>query len=275
MFNFLTKLTNLQQRLLVGVIGATIIIAGICLNQWSYLFVFFVISIFSLFEFHNLVNAAGYPTNKYVGVFLGLTLLFLSFFVVTGYLKPSYYLFFFALVFIVFFIELFQTHEKPFERTAFSFLAMVYTALPYALLNYIVFRSGQYDYKLTLGIFCLLWANDTGGYFGGRFLGKHKLYERISPKKTWEGSFSGGVFSILTAVALHYFFPQMTLFTWIGLSLIIVVVGSMGDLVESQLKRSLNIKDSGSTLPGHGGFLDRFDGLIISLPFIVVYFELI
>ncbi len=275
MFNFLAKMTNLQQRLLVGVAGATIIISGICLNQWTYLFVIFVISIISLMEFHSLVNSAGIATNKFVGVLLGLILMFGSFFVAAGYLKPSFYLFFFALTFILFFIELFQTHDKPFERTAFSFLAIVYTALPYSLLNYVVFRSGEYNFRIILGILFLLWANDTGGYFGGRFLGKHKLYERISPKKTWEGSISGALFSIAIAFVLRYFFPEFNIWTWIGLSLVIVIAGSMGDLVESQLKRSLSIKDSGTSLPGHGGFLDRFDGLIISLPFIVVYFELL
>ncbi len=271
----LSKLSNLQQRLLVGAAGATIIISGIRINQWTYLFIFFVITIFSLLEFHSLVNSAGIQTNKWLGTILGLTLLIGSFFVVTNYLKPSFYLFFFALAFLLFFVELFQTHEKPFERMAFAFLAIVYTSLPYALLNYVVFKSGVYDYKIILGIFLLLWANDTGGYFGGRFMGKHKLYERISPKKTWEGSISGGVFSILIALVLNYFFPIYGIWTWIGLSLIIVIAGSLGDLVESQLKRSLSIKDSGSSLPGHGGFLDRFDGLIISLPFVVVYFELL
>ena len=275
MFNFLSKMSNLQQRLLVGIFGAAFIISGICVSQWSYLFVIFCISIFSLIEFHNLLNSAGISTNKFVSVLLGLILLLGSFFVSEGYLKYTFYLFFVALAFIVFFIELFQTHDKPFERIAYSFLSVVYTVLPYALLNYVVFRSGQYDFRIILGILFLIWANDTGGYFGGRYLGKHKLYERISPKKTWEGSISGALLSLVIAFALHHFFPGFSIAIWIGLSLIIVVAGSLGDLVESQLKRSLSIKDSGSSIPGHGGFLDRFDGLIIALPFIVVYFELL
>jgi phosphatidate cytidylyltransferase len=275
MFNFLNKMSNLQQRIVVGFAGAASIITGICLNQWSYGLLFFIICFFSLREFHSLVNSTGVMTNKIVGVVLGLTLYLASFLVVTGYLKPSVYIFFFALAFLLFFIELFQTNEKPFERTAFSFLAIVYTALPYALLNYIVIRSGQYNLKIIVGILLLLWANDTGGYFGGRFLGKHKLYERISPKKTWEGSISGALLSLIISYLLYYFFHEFSLVVWMGLSLIIVVAGSLGDLVESQLKRSLSIKDSGSSIPGHGGFLDRFDGLIVSIPFIAVYFELL
>lgn len=268
-------MSNLQQRLIVGFAGAAAIIAGICLSQWSYFLLFFVICFISLREFHGLVNSAGISTNKFFGTLLGIVLYAGTFLVVTGYLKPSAYIFFFVLAFLLFMIELFQSYDKPFERTAFSFLAIVYTALPYALLHYAVFRGGVYHYEVILGILLLLWANDTGGYFGGRFLGKHKLYERISPKKTWEGSISGAIFSLVIAGCLYHFFHTFSLPVWIGLSLVIVVAGSLGDLVESQLKRSLSIKDSGSSIPGHGGFLDRFDGLIVSLPFIVAYFELL
>ncbi len=268
-------MNNLQQRLIVGFAGAAGIITGVCLNQWSYFVLFFIICFFSLREFHALVNSAGVITNKFLGILLGMTLYTGTFLVVTGYLRSSNYLFFFALVFILFLVELFQMHDKPFERTAFSFLAIIYTALPYALLHYVVFKYGNYSYEIILGILLLLWANDTGGYFGGRFLGKHKLYERISPKKTWEGSFSGALLSLMIAGGLSYYFGIFGLPVWVGLSLIIVVAGSLGDLVESQLKRSLSIKDSGSSIPGHGGFLDRFDGLIVSIPFIVAYFELL
>jgi phosphatidate cytidylyltransferase len=275
MSNFLSSMNNLQQRLIVGFAGAAGIIAGIYLNQWTYFALFSIICFFSLREFHGLVNSAGIITNKFFGVVLGMVLYIGSFLIVTGYLRPSAYIFFFALVFVLFLIELFQAHDKPFERTAFGFLAIIYVALPYALLHYIVFKGGLYNYKIILGILLLLWANDTGGYFGGRFLGKHKLYERVSPKKTWEGSISGALLSFIIAACLYYFANSLSLPAWLGLSFIIVVAGSMGDLVESQLKRSLSIKDSGSSLPGHGGFLDRFDGLIVSIPFIAVYFQLL
>src|SRR6187402_1848120 len=121
MFNFLTKLTNLQQRLIVGFAGAAGIITGVCLNQWSYFLLFLIICFFSLREFHSLVNSTGILTNKIYGVFLGLVLYIGSFLVVTGYLKSSFYILYFVLIFILFLIELFQVHEKPFERTAFSF----------------------------------------------------------------------------------------------------------------------------------------------------------
>ena len=148
MFNFLTKLSNLQQRLIVGILGAVIIIAGICCNQWSYFVLFLFINLFSLLEFHSLVKSAGIKANKWYGVFLGLVLFIGSFLIVAGYLKSSFYIFFFALLFILFLIELFQVNDKPFERTAFAFLAIVYTALPYSLLNTIVFKNGEYNFKI-------------------------------------------------------------------------------------------------------------------------------
>jgi phosphatidate cytidylyltransferase len=275
MLSFLNRLTNLQQRLIVGVAGAAGIVTGICLNEWTYFALFFIISFFSLREYHSLVNAAGIETNKVYGLLLGALFYIGAFLVATGRWPATFYRLYPVLIAGFFLVELFQKKNKPFESTAYGILGVVYTILPYALLHNVLFEEGIYNYKIILGILFLLWANDTGGYFGGRFLGKHKLFERISPKKTWEGSVSGALFSLLIAVCLYHFLSELSLVVWMGLSMVIVVFGSLGDLVESQFKRSLHIKDSGSSIPGHGGFLDRFDGLIVSLPFVVVYFELL
>ena len=123
------------------------------------------------------------------------------------------------------------------------------------------------------GVFLLLWASDTGAYFAGKVLGSRKLFERISPKKTWEGFVGGGVLAFLMALTLSHFMGGILLWQWLVLAGILVVMGSYGDLVESLFKRSLQIKDSGSGLPGHGGFLDRFDGLLVSAPFIAIFVE--
>lgn len=121
----------------------------------------------------------------------------------------------------------------------------------------------------------MLWTNDTGAYLAGRFFGKHKLFERISPKKTWEGSIGGGILTIGVAFILSVYFTNLDQTNWIVLAILVAVFGGLGDLVESMLKRSLNIKDSGNLLPGHGGILDRFDGLLLSIPFIYSYLYLI
>ena len=125
-----------------------------------------------------------------------------------------------------------------------------------------------------LGCLLILWANDTGAYFAGIRFGKTKLFERISPKKSWEGAFGGAVLGLIFAYLLSGYFTSLAVWQWMCIGLIIVICGDYGDLIESQLKRSIEIKDSGNALPGHGGFLDRFDGLLISAPFIVAFLEI-
>ncbi len=129
----------------------------------------------------------------------------------------------------------------------------------------------QYNAILPLSIFIFNWVNDTGAYCTGMLFGKHKLFERISPKKSWEGSIGGSVFCIISSFILAHFFPFMSTGVWIGLALTVVIFGTWGDLTESLLKRRLGIKDSGNILPGHGGMLDRFDSAILAIPAAVVY----
>ena len=275
MFSFLNKFSNLQQRVIIGLPGAALIVTLLCYNEWTYFILFFAICFFATLEFHNLLKLAGINTNKVFGAISGMSLFSVIFFIETGYIKPQVLFILFLLFFLLFLIELFQTNEKPFERIAYTFLGTIYIALPFSLLHFAVIQGDTYNYKIAFGSIFLLWANDVGGYFGGKALGKHKLYERVSPKKTWEGSISGALMSIMTAIGLFYFMGGLTMVQWVVLALIIVIAGSLGDLIESQLKRSLSIKDSGQSIPGHGGFLDRFDGLLLAAPFIAAYFELL
>jgi phosphatidate cytidylyltransferase len=274
MFSFLNKLSNLQQRFVAGLTGAALVITSICYNQWTYFLLFFAICLFSLLEFYKLINSAGIGTNKYLATTIGLLIYTATFLLEISVVTPMVFFIIIPLLFILFLVELFQTHEKPFERLAFSILGILYIAVPFAMLHYATITNETYNFKIIFGILFLLWANDIGGYFGGRYMGKHKLYERISPKKTWEGSLSGALFSLLVSIGLYYSFGSLSLSGWLILSLIIVIMGSLGDLIESQLKRSLQIKDSGQSIPGHGGFMDRFDGLFFSAPFIALYFEI-
>jgi phosphatidate cytidylyltransferase len=122
-----------------------------------------------------------------------------------------------------------------------------------------------------LGFLLILWLNDTGAYLIGSWIGKHKLFERISPKKTWEGSMGGAFMALLTSWGMALLVKGIPLWQWISIGLIIVIFGTLGDLVESMLKRSLGIKDSGTILPGHGGILDRFDALLLAVPFVFVF----
>lgn len=153
-------------------------------------------------------------------------------------------------------------------------------ALPITLLYELSFINdnqfgGEYNYQIVLGFFFLLWANDTGAYLVGRKLGRTKLFERISPKKTWEGSIGGGLMGLGIGYMNALLFPDLSLINWLVVALIVLIFGSLGDLVESMFKRSLNIKDSGKLLPGHGGLLDRFDGIFIAAPIVYTYLRFI
>ncbi len=175
----------------------------------------------------------------------------------------------------IFVIELYQRDHFPFDQIAKLIVGYVYVIVPFALytaLGYIV--SGEYNFEIPLGFLILVWANDSGAYVFGVTLGKNRLFERISPKKSWEGFFGGMIIAGISAYIISQYFQSISLQHWVVISIIIVVFGTLGDLIESMLKRSKEIKDSGSILPGHGGVLDRFDALLIAAPMVYAYLHL-
>ncbi|MGZ3932531.1 MAG: phosphatidate cytidylyltransferase, partial [Bacteroidia bacterium] len=184
--------------------------------------------------------------------------------------------------FLAFIAALFSKTEKPVENAVYTIAGIIYAVLPFALLNHIaiivptvppVMNSAwpAYNPHIILGIILLIWANDTFAYLAGSLLGKHKLYERISPGKTWEGSIGGGLLTIASTFVISNWYNELQLHQWMIIALLVVVFGTIGDLVESMLKRQANIKDSGKIMPGHGGILDRFDSLLFVSPLIYAY----
>jgi phosphatidate cytidylyltransferase len=277
----LTKYSNLTQRIITGIFGSAGIIAAICYSPWTYFLVFLFIVVSALWEFYKLAGMDGMAPQKTFGTLCGVIIFSLSFFIEMGKISYRYYFLIFPLISFVYMIKLYKKFErKPFTNIAFTFLGIFYVAIPFALLNIAAFENDEYNYQVMFGCLFILWASDTGAYFAGTFFGKRKLFERISPKKSWEGFFGGALLAMVFAIALPYFFngigqpSTIAPMGWVIIGLIIIVGGTFGDLVESLLKRSIEIKDSGDTLPGHGGFLDRFDGLLISAPFIVAYIEI-
>ncbi len=273
--------SNLVQRIITAVIGAAAVVAGIMFSEWTYFLIFFIITGLTLWEFYKLAGLDGMLPQKSFGTLLGLLIFCLSFFIERGDISYRYYFIFFPLLSCVYMIKLYKKFErKPFTNIAFNFLGIFYVAIPFALLNIATFENRAYDYQIIFGCLFILWASDTGAYFAGTFFGRRKLFERISPKKSWEGFIGGAILAFLFAYSLPYFFhaighpPTILSWQWMVIGVIIIVGGTFGDLVESLLKRSIEIKDSGTTLPGHGGFLDRFDGLLISAPFIVAFLEI-
>lgn len=258
--------SNLVQRLVAGIAGSALMIGGIWYSKWSYFVFFVVISTFIQAEYLNIVGLSKDKKAQLyfhgVGIFL-----YLLFFGTAAKLLPNAFIFLGLLfVFIPFFVELYRTQTQPFERIAKVILGLVYAILPFVALHYIAFYHVDYNPELIIGLFLLIWSNDTGAYFAGKQFGNKKLFLRISPGKTWEGAIGGLLLTIGMAALISYYFDTIPNWQWIILAAAISVMGAYGDLIESMLKRQYNIKDSGTLIPGHGGFLDRFDSFLFCTP---------
>ncbi len=271
----LQKYNNLTQRLITGILGSAAVITGICYSEWTYFTLFFALCGLAMHEFYKLVGLDGMVPQKSLGIAIGLLIFTLTFFIEQETADPKFFFLVFPLASVVFMIKLYKKLErKPFTNIAFTFLGIFYIAMPLSLLNIAVYENGTYNFEIILGSLLILWASDTGAYFAGTLFGKRKLFERISPKKSWEGFFGGAALAFVITFMFTQYFHTLGNYQWYIIAVLIIVGGTFGDLVESLLKRSIEIKDSGDVLPGHGGFLDRFDGLLISAPFIVAYLEI-
>lgn len=267
--------SNLLQRVITGVVGGGVMIASILYGEASFFVLFLVICFFATREFYDLVIQDGFKPQEYFGIFCSLFVFTFSFLTGKGLLPPRFLLLIIPVCFGVFLIKLYRREEKPFSNIAFTFLGIIYVAIPLSLLNLLVFKGGSYNYEILFGSLLIIWITDISAYFGGSRFGRNKLFERISPKKTWEGFFTGTAMGLIMAYLISRYFVILPVRDWMILGVILTVIGTFGDLIESQFKRSIDIKDSGSILPGHGGFLDRFDSLLIAIPFVVAYLELL
>jgi len=262
----LSKFTDLAPRVASAVVGAFIIISGLLWNEWSYFIIFLSISCLTMWEFYRLVRLQSYVPIRFLGVFIGALLFTLTFLIEDGILPSRYYMALFPLASFVFLIKLYKKNDiHPFINIALFYLGILYVAVPFALINILTFSDGAYSYEIILGLLILTWANDIGAYFTGILFGKTKLFERISPKKSWEGSIGGAVFAVTSSFIIRPYFTGLNQIEWTIIAIIVVIAGTYGDLVESHFKRSMQIKDSGSAIPGHGGFLDRFDSLLLAV----------
>lgn len=268
--------SNLAQRAITALVGGLVVVLGSIYSDWTYFVIFAGILGFSQMEFYKLSGLDGMLPLKSFGTFLGLMIFILTFMIEKERLPHEYLYLIFPLVSLTFFIKLYKkTDKKPFTGVAFTYLGIFYVAVPFSLLNLAVFSvDAVYHYEILIGCLLILWASDTGAYFAGTKFGKTKLFERVSPKKSWEG-FLGGAFSaIAIAFIISQYFTVLEDWKWLVISGIIIIAGTYGDLVESLFKRSIEIKDSGNGLPGHGGFMDRFDGLLLSAPFITAFLKI-
>ena len=271
---------NLLIRTLTGTIYVTVLIVGILSGAYIFAGLFAIIATLCLWEFYGLVNTTPQVSvNRVVNVCGGVYLFLATFFwISTDNLTINVYLPYISFILFVFILELYRKKENPLLNLAYSFLGQMYIALPIALLNWIVFypveQGVEYTPLILVGLFVFIWANDTGAFLIGVSFGKHRLFERVSPKKSWEGFFGGMILAVSCSLILSYLSPQIPLLHWIGLGVFIVILSTFGDLTESLMKRTLGVKDSGKALPGHGGFLDRFDSMLFAIYALAFYMEI-
>lgn len=248
-------------------------LASILLGETVFLIFYLFLSMASVYEFYRLVSSDQYKPQLPSGIALGTLLfrIFSSF--ARGVLEYKLLALCIPVVILIYIIELYRKTEKPFQNIALTILGPVYVVVPFGLYLCLAFLDGTYNFQYPLGLLLLIWANDSGAYVFGVKFGKNRLFERHSPKKSWEGFFGGLFITLIAAVIISQYFTALNLNNWLVVGLIASVAGTYGDLSESMLKRSLNTKDSGGLLPGHGGLLDRFDSLFFAAP--LVYFYLL
>ena len=273
-------MTDLKQRAITALFFSGIVVSSIMANQWTFLILMALLLILGILEFYKLISIGGSAPQKVMGLLIGISLCAITYFISVGILAVESLTLLLPLSFFVFIFELYRKQEKPFLNIASTMVGVIYLAIPVSMMIFMAFMpSGQsgitYHGGLLMGCILHIWANDTGAYFVGSRFGKNRLFERISPKKSWEGFFGGLALSIVAAWLNHRLFAELELNEWMAVAVLMSVFGTLGDLVESMLKRCINIKDSGTLFPGHGGILDRFDALLVGIPFVCCYLWLI
>ncbi len=273
-------MNNFIQRTITGFFFVTILLSGIFFGKYTFIGLFMLITFTSLWEFYSMTEKSGFRPQKLIGTLAGTAFFLISSLYLQRVLPQAYLIFLFPMLFLIMILELFKPTDKPITNTAITLVGVFYLSMPLVLLNYLAYpppigssSASGYNPNIILGFFFLMWTNDSFAYLTGVKFGKRKLFESISPKKTWEGSFGGAFFTIIAAFFLSHYFHELRLRDWLIMAGLITVFGTLGDLVQSNFKRSLNLKDSGTLLPGHGGILDRLDSVFIASPFVFAYIQ--
>jgi phosphatidate cytidylyltransferase len=273
---------NFIIRAITGIFFVAAIVVSF-INPLAMTFLFAIVTGLTIWEFTGLVNERdGVDTNRLMSTVAGVYF----FIAVVGFCSElttsTVFIPYLITVVYLMITELYAKNPDPIHTWAYTMMSQMYIALPFSMLGVLAFRGSHegvvYSWVAPLSVFVFLWINDTGAYLCGSLLGKHKLFPRISPGKSWEGSIGGFVFVSAIAVLIWHLAEsygyndlRLNAYEWVGLGLIVAVFGTWGDLVESLFKRTIGIKDSGNILPGHGGMLDRFDSSLMAMPAAVVY----
>jgi phosphatidate cytidylyltransferase len=257
-------------------VGVTLIVAT-WVGGIVFMLLFLAILVIAHIELFALIQHLGFRPQKKTAVVIGASIFIMNYLHAKGILTSKIHLIYIPFVLTILISELYRKGQTPFITAGVTLLGIIYLAFPFSLLNYLVYggyESPVFMPELLLTIFVFLWANDVGAYAVGSLIGKRPLFKRVSPNKSWEGTIGGLVCVQLAAWGIGYYVTEILWFDWLIMGALVSIFGSYGDLLESLFKRSVQVKDSGSILPGHGGILDRFDSLLLSAPVIFTYLQL-
>lgn len=273
------------RRTLTGAWIVIFIMGGFWLHPVSFFITGLVLVIGTQYEYYLMVRNTGVRPQMVPGIITGITAYTISTLIASGLIPKKIFLVLIPMMLLMMVAELYRRQDKPFDSLAHTFFSVLYSAVPFSMFPFSAFsRTGLnsilphdkiiFSPGIIIGFFILIWANDTGAYLTGMSFGSHKLMERISPKKTWEGLIGGIIIASVVAWFLSGWLGVVDKIHWVIIALIVSVAGTYGDLVESMLKRNTGVKDSGTIMPGHGGFLDRFDSTIVSFPLVYLFISL-
>jgi phosphatidate cytidylyltransferase len=266
---------NLTQRLIYGFGGFGLIMIGMLGNEWTFGLVFLIISTACLVEFYKILDQHQQKTLFWQGIAAHIIGYAITFSVLMQYISPKYYAVLAVLSIGMNVQKLYDIQDKkPFLAMAWTWAGLLYVAVPFWALQWAVFCKGFYSYHIILGLFFMIWMHDITAYFIGSKYGKTPLFPRISPKKSWEGTVGGTIAVFIMAYIISQYLQDLGIVAWFGVAIIVILFANYGDLAESMFKRSLHIKDASEYIPGHGGFLDRFDGILLIAPLVAIWLNL-
>lgn len=268
---------NLLVRSLSGSVYVALVIIGCLAHSYGPSFLMLLFAGIAIYEWQS-IRPSNFKTSNFIFVLALFAIASLNFSPILN-LETSTYLYLQAgiglLLSIFILSQSFSSQKDSMATLSHNGFGIIYLFPALLLIPIFPGILGDEEAWLLLSVFILIWSSDTFAYLTGRFLGKHKLFERISPKKTWEGFIGGIVFTLFSAFLLEYFIGLLSLESWMGLAVLVGVSGTLGDLFESAVKRNFKVKDSGSFIPGHGGILDRIDSLLFALPLAYLYLSLL
>ncbi len=278
-------MNTFYRRTLTGAWIVIFVLGGFWLHPVSFFVTGLILLTGTQYEYYLMIRNSGVRPQMVCGLLTGTTAYVISTLIASGIAPKNSFLILIPMMLVMMVIEIYRKLEKPFDSLSHTFFSVLYTALPFSMFPFAAFSKTGLDSILPhaniifspgiiIGFFILLWSNDTGAYLAGMSFGRHKLMERISPKKTWEGFFGGMLASLAVAWFLAGWLGVVDRFHWEIIAVVVSVAGTYGDLLESMLKRSTGVKDSGTIMPGHGGFLDRFDSTIVSFPLVYLFISL-